>query len=443
MEHPPSDTVPPSPLCGIDACPGVALPQAQPPGQVDLGEQAPPLTTLLTNHYEAQIGAEWPPSAEPPHYRPDFLRASMPEDAEGPQCSPPSNGGCRGGSTHSCGGPVFSHDDYKDKYPEDTIGGECGHSARVWRMFYDEARVYDVQMAGNHRENLDVVIVVSGFFSVVVALFLTQASQKLDVNYGQMTSLMVFEMVQLQRAALTGASDSSIPVSPINPDTPFIPSTSIIWVNNLWFTSLALSLATAFLAVLAKHWIHHYMSLTSGTARDMARLRQSRFIAFMKWHVSLIINLLPAALNISFTIFSVGLVVFALNKECSAGYAVAAICVVAFLAYVAAIVMPTIDPQTPYATPLSEAFYALYHSCVGSLLDLGTKWNIIKFIDSKQKKQYSTALQALELERVQKRQLNLILRLYIGYTLNQPKTLFMKSLLKPLVVCHLRSTQAS
>ncbi|KAK0451129.1 hypothetical protein EV421DRAFT_1213347 [Armillaria borealis] len=58
------------------------------------------------------------------------------------------------------------------------------------------------------------------------------------------------------------------------PNTMFIASTTSIWVNGLWFTSLALSLTTALVSVLVKQWLHHYMALPSGTPRERSLLRQ-------------------------------------------------------------------------------------------------------------------------------------------------------------------------
>ncbi|KIY62557.1 hypothetical protein CYLTODRAFT_173217 [Cylindrobasidium torrendii FP15055 ss-10] len=37
-----------------------------------------------------------------------------------------------------------------------------------------------------------------------------------------------------------------------------------VWVNALWFTSLALSLSSALLAVLSKQWLRQYLSFVSG-----------------------------------------------------------------------------------------------------------------------------------------------------------------------------------
>lgn len=66
-----------------------------------------------------------------------------------------------------------------------------------------------------------------------------------------MVSLLV-ETNHLLRAAGNLSSISAVPVATINSQTY---TTIDVWVNGLFFTSLALSLSTALLTVLAKQWI--------------------------------------------------------------------------------------------------------------------------------------------------------------------------------------------
>ena len=68
------------------------------------------------------------------------------------------------------------------------------------------------------------------------------------------------EVSELIRAAILNGTAGvlSIPRS-TNTAAAFRPSLSALWVNGLWFTSLALSLTTALIAVLTKQWIHKYI----------------------------------------------------------------------------------------------------------------------------------------------------------------------------------------
>ncbi|PBK86589.1 hypothetical protein ARMGADRAFT_1047827 [Armillaria gallica] len=199
---------------------------------------------------------------------------------------------------------------YEDKYPEDPIYHETAPNARVWRTYADESVNFDANMVEDSRDNVDVLLVFAGLFSAVVSTFVTQASQSLSADYTQMSASFLFELVAIQRAVASGATVDTVNASPYDPSSIFVPSTGSIWVNGLWFTSLVLSLTTALIAVLAKQWLHYYTALPSGTPRERSHVRQFRYMGFQKWHVLVIVGLLPVLMHVALAIFFVGLVVF-------------------------------------------------------------------------------------------------------------------------------------
>ncbi|KAK0475083.1 hypothetical protein IW261DRAFT_498810 [Armillaria novae-zelandiae] len=205
---------------------------------------------------------------------------------------------------------VYRQFNYEDKYPEDKIYEETAPNARVWRTYVDESTNYDTRMVGESRDSVDVLLVFAGLFSAVVTTFVAQTSQSLQADYAQVSATLLFEMVLIQRALANGSSLDNVPVSTLNPYTGFIPATTDVWVNGLWFTSLSLSLATALVAVLVKQWLHHYLALPSGTPRETSHVRQYRYGGFQRWHVLVIIGLLPVLMHLALGIFFVGLVIF-------------------------------------------------------------------------------------------------------------------------------------
>ncbi|PBK83089.1 hypothetical protein ARMGADRAFT_876347, partial [Armillaria gallica] len=200
--------------------------------------------------------------------------------------------------------------DYEQKYPEDAPFEEAAPAARVWRTYNDESRNHDANMVEESRDNVDVLLVFAGLFSAVVMTFVAQTSQSLQPDYAAMSASLIYESVLIQRAIANGSSVDSITPSPLNPTIAFVPATTDVWVNGLWFTSLFLSLTTALVAVLVKQWLHHYVALPSGTPRDRSFIRQFRYAGFQKWHVQVIIGLLPVLMHLALAIFLSGLVVF-------------------------------------------------------------------------------------------------------------------------------------
>ncbi|KAK0442876.1 hypothetical protein EV421DRAFT_1710462, partial [Armillaria borealis] len=213
--------------------------------------------------------------------------------------------------------PLVSHEflgndsyDYEQKYPEDAPYEEATPAARVWRTYEDESRNHDANMVEESRDNVDVLLVFAGLFSAVVTTFVAQTYQNLQVDYAAMSASLLYESVLVQRAIANGSPVNAIAPSPLNPTIAFVPATTDVWVNGLWFTSLFLSLTTALVAVLVKQWLHHYVALPSGTPRDRSFTRQFRYTGFEKWHVQVIIGLLPVLMHLALAIFLTGLVIF-------------------------------------------------------------------------------------------------------------------------------------
>ncbi|KIY62857.1 hypothetical protein CYLTODRAFT_334848, partial [Cylindrobasidium torrendii FP15055 ss-10] len=196
--------------------------------------------------------------------------------------------------------------DYTKKYPRDKRYEELHNDARVWLTYNDEAAIFDADMVGEAADSLDILLVFAGLFAAVLTTFVAQTSQSLSPDNAAITVSLLVELVAVQRAVLTGASISDIASADV---APAIEKTSI-WVNALWFTSLALSLASALLAVLSKQWLRQYVSFIAGTARERALIRQFRYDGMEKWAVRTIVGLLPTILHVALGLFLAGLVIF-------------------------------------------------------------------------------------------------------------------------------------
>ncbi|KAK0448784.1 hypothetical protein EV421DRAFT_1999922 [Armillaria borealis] len=246
--------------------------------------------------------------------------------------------------------------DYEQKFPEDKRHEEMGPTARVWRTYLEECAPFDVEMVEGWRDGLDVLLVFAGLFSAVVTTFVAQTSQSLQVDYGEVTTSLLIELISVQRFAANGSLVNDVPRS----DLTFRPTTSDSWVNGLWFTSLSLSLATALFAVLTKQWIHQYMSVPSGTPQDRCRVRQFRYMGLQQWRVAFIIGLLPVLMSVSLAVFLVGLILFIIPLRASIAGVVGAITFISFSAYIVTNFLPILYPSCPYKTPLSQYIFPLY-----------------------------------------------------------------------------------
>ncbi|KAK0214019.1 hypothetical protein IW262DRAFT_291643 [Armillaria fumosa] len=168
------------------------------------------------------------------------------------------------------------------------------------------------------------------------------------------------KMVLVQRAIANGSSLDNVPASSLNPYTNFTPATADVWVNGLWFTSLSLSLATALVAVFVKQWLHHYLALPSGTPQERSHVLQFHYGGFQKWHVLIIVGLLPVLMHLVLGIFFVGLTVFLVPLRPGLSWVIGIGTVAAYTTYLITIFLPILYPQCPYRTPLSDLVYFPY-----------------------------------------------------------------------------------
>ncbi|PBK80795.1 hypothetical protein ARMGADRAFT_823533 [Armillaria gallica] len=228
--------------------------------------------------------------------------------------------------------------DYEQKFPEDKQYEELGPTARVWLTYIEECAVFDIEMVEGWRDGLDGLLVFAGLFSAVVTTFVAQTSQNLQVDYGQVTASLLFELIDVQRTAANGSLVNDVPRLGLTPFSEIRPTKFDSLVNGLWFTSLSFSLATALFAVLTKQWIHQYMSAPSGTPRDRCRVHQFRYMGLQQC----------------------GSCCFLVPLQASIASVVGSVTFISFVAYFIANLLPIIYPSCPYKMPLSQYIFPLY-----------------------------------------------------------------------------------
>ncbi|CCO37848.1 hypothetical protein BN14_12008 [Rhizoctonia solani AG-1 IB] len=134
----------------------------------------------------------------------------------------------------------------------------------------------------------------------------------------------------------------------------FEPSTAAVWVNALWFLSLALSVSVSLITMLAKQWCHSYMSGRAGQPHVQARTRQKRLEELEKWKMPEILAILPVFMHLSLFLFFVGLIIHLWDTH--VGVAIPVLATTAFTGtfYATTTMLPITYELCPYATPLSQ-----------------------------------------------------------------------------------------
>ncbi|KAH8822156.1 hypothetical protein DL96DRAFT_1447025, partial [Flagelloscypha sp. PMI_526] len=188
-------------------------------------------------------------------------------------------------------------------------GQEASDDARVWKVYLDEAEVYDDDMVRGFRDTIDSLLVFAALFSAVITTLAVESSSVLLPDHMEIATHLLAEQVSLLRANGNASAISAIPSSNYAPSAA-THATVDVWINALFFTSLSLAISVALVSVLAKQWLQAYTSLTLGTAKERALVRHFRFAGLEKWKLGDIVAALPLLLHLSLAIFAVGLILF-------------------------------------------------------------------------------------------------------------------------------------
>ncbi|PBK79406.1 hypothetical protein ARMGADRAFT_872261, partial [Armillaria gallica] len=191
-------------------------------------------------------------------------------------------------------------------YPPSPPFEEAGPTSSVWRAYSDESRNYDTDMLQDQRGQVNILLVFAGLFSAVVSNFITASSSDFQPDYQRMSAVLLFDQINIQRALANGTSLNDISTSGTNPTAPFTPSSNGVLINGLWLTSLALSLVTAFFAILVDALYSHYLSPIPGQPQVRARTRHFRYKGLIKWRLRACIGFLQLLLHLSLMTFMWG-----------------------------------------------------------------------------------------------------------------------------------------
>jgi hypothetical protein len=156
------------------------------------------------------------------------------------------------------------------------------------------------------------------------------------------------------RSNLTILSTPSIPPA-------FSPPNYAVWVNSLWFLSLAISLTCGLQATLLQQWARRYIKITQtpDTPHMQARLRVFFAKGVETLHLPWAVEALPTLLHLSLFLFFAGLVVYLFNINHTVFTVVAWWVGLCTTTYLGVTLMPLFRYDSPYYAPLSSSAWYL------------------------------------------------------------------------------------
>jgi hypothetical protein len=166
-------------------------------------------------------------------------------------------------------------------------------------------------------------------------------------------------LAQISQQLSNTNTNSTIHAAILSTQTPFSPSTSVIFVNSVWFLSLVLSLTCALMATLLQQWARRYLQIIkrNHAPHVRAHIREYFSRGARKFRIFGLVELLPSLLLLSVLLFFAGLVVFAFLANHTVAFITLAIVGFCFLSYIALTLMPLIHHDCPYYTPLTSVLW--------------------------------------------------------------------------------------
>jgi len=131
------------------------------------------------------------------------------------------------------------------------------------------------------------------------------------------------------------------------------PPPEVVTTQSLLYASLATSLFAAFLAMFGKQWVNRYLRNRGGSAAEKSRDRQRKLDGFEKWHFRVVIESLPAMLQLALLLLGCALSRYLWATSHTVARVVIAFTLFGVASYVSFTIAATLYYNCPYQTPLS------------------------------------------------------------------------------------------
>ncbi|KAF7314474.1 hypothetical protein MKEN_00920400 [Mycena kentingensis (nom. inval.)] len=220
-------------------------------------------------------------------------------------------------------------------------------AAKMWAVYVSEAEKYDRSLVESWKSDMEGMLIFAGLFSASLTAFIIESYRTLRVDSGDATvELLAYISRQL-------ANETSVAA----PIVEYSPPRAAILCNTLWFISLGLSLSCALIATLLEQWARDFLHRADMRSSPIIRARIYSFLYYglKRFKMHTIVDVIPLLLHASLLLFFAGL--FAFLYPINPGIAAVSAAILAVVAgvYAALTVLPLVQLDCPYRTPLSSA----------------------------------------------------------------------------------------
>ncbi|KDR68545.1 hypothetical protein GALMADRAFT_24146, partial [Galerina marginata CBS 339.88] len=142
------------------------------------------------------------------------------------------------------------------------------------------------------KEEVQNLLIFAGLFSAVVTAFIIESYKMLQRDPND-AIISLLSVIANRLDNTTATIPTPILLSSIGSGSSFSPTTSSIRINNFWFISLVLSLATVLVGIISLQWIREHQNYPNLPPRECFALFNMRADGLKRWHVPKIFTALP------------------------------------------------------------------------------------------------------------------------------------------------------
>ncbi|KDR83136.1 hypothetical protein GALMADRAFT_872377 [Galerina marginata CBS 339.88] len=244
-----------------------------------------------------------------------------------------------------------------------------------WSILLEPLMKKDKMQCEAWKEEVQNLLIFAGLFSAVVTAFIIESYRTLQPDPNDtIISLLSIIANRLDNTTIP----APILLSSTGLGSSFSPTTSSIRINNFWFISLVLSLATVLVGIISLQWIREHQNYTNLPPRESFALFNMRADGLKRWHVPKVFTALPLLLQSALVLFLGGVIDFLLSfGDAAVIIPVSVVTVLVLLFLVATTILPTVQSlflclpypyirntkvppaQCPYKSPQAHAFRAI------------------------------------------------------------------------------------
>ena len=188
-------------------------------------------------------------------------------------------------------------------------------------------------------------------FSAVASAFILDVQAQIQPNYTQLT----YDVL----VAMANSNGLNLPPKP-DSDSPWTgPSPILVHVQSILYSSLAVSLLAAFVAMLGKQWLSRYSADIHGSLIDRSRDRQRKMNGMSTWRFDVVMEILPMMLQAALLLLGYALYAYLSTIDSLVSWVIAAFTASGVLFYVLIVFAAILSYDCPFQTPFPIFFHFL------------------------------------------------------------------------------------